>query len=166
MRLRRATPADHPAVARITLAAYGPFLEREGTTSDYAHELADAAGRDREAELWVAEDDGRVLGSVAICPEGSSLRELARPGEGEFRMLSVDPEAQGRGIGKALVDLAVSHFRSQDASGVVLCSMSDMTGAHRIYERVGFARDPDLDWSPGPGVDLLAYRLTFPAEEA
>jgi hypothetical protein len=34
-----------------------------------------------------------------------------------------------------------------------------MTAAHRIYERLGFTRIPERDWSPVPGVDLLAYRL-------
>jgi ribosomal protein S18 acetylase RimI-like enzyme len=165
MRLRRATPADHDGVARVTVAAYDVFLGEGGPENDYVKELADAAGRDRDAELWVAEDDGEVLGSVTVCLEGSPWRELARPGEGEFRMLSVDPAAQGRGVGAALVDLTVSRFRSLGASAVVLCSMKEMAGAHRLYERAGFVRDPDLDWSPAPGVDLLAYRLTFTPEE-
>ena len=33
-----------------------------------------------------------------------------------------------------------------------------MTAAHRIYERHGFERVPDRDWSPVPGVHLIAFR--------
>jgi hypothetical protein len=32
-----------------------------------------------------------------------------------------------------------------------------MTAAHRLYERLGFHRLPERDWSPVPGVDLLVY---------
>ena len=34
-----------------------------------------------------------------------------------------------------------------------------MATAHRLYERLGFVRTPERDWSPSPDVDLLAYRL-------
>ena len=32
-----------------------------------------------------------------------------------------------------------------------------MTAAHRIYERLGYHRIPERDWSPQPGVDLIAF---------
>ena len=165
MQLRRATPDDYGAVGRVTVAAYDRFLGEGGPETDYVEELADAAARDRDAELWVAEDAGRILGSVTICLEGSPWRELGRPGEGEFRMLAIDPDAQGRGVGRALLDLTIRRFGDVGASGVVLCSMKEMTDAHRLYERAGFRRDPERDWSPVPGVDLLAYLLAFPTEE-
>ena len=34
-----------------------------------------------------------------------------------------------------------------------------MRAAHRLYERTGFRRLPERDWSPRPGVQLLAYSL-------
>jgi len=163
MQVRRATPEDYDAVGRVTVAAYERFLAGR-PDNGYSAELADTAPRDRDAELWVADDGGEVLGSVTVCLEGSPWRELARPGEGEFRMLAVDPAAQGRGVGKALLDLTLGRFRDLGASSVVLCSMKEMTGAHRLYERAGFVRDPDRDWSPGPGIDLVAYRLPLTAE--
>ena len=39
--------------------------------------------------------------------------------------------------------------------------MDRMTTAHRVYERLGFTRAPEDDWSPEPGVLLLAYALRF-----
>jgi ribosomal protein S18 acetylase RimI-like enzyme len=157
--IRRARPEDHEAIGRATVAAYTAFLDAARDT-DYIAYLGDAARRDREAELWVAvEDDGTVLGSVTSCPEGSPWRELARPGEGEFRMLAIDPAAQGRGAGLALVRQVIDGFRVAGARSIVLCSMTTMTAAHRLYERLGFRRDPGLDWSPVPGVVLVAFRL-------
>jgi ribosomal protein S18 acetylase RimI-like enzyme len=81
-------------------------------------------------------------------------------------MLAVHPTAQGRGVGQALVERVVAGFRSDGSRGVVLCTMTSMTSAHRIYERLGFNRAPDLDWSPVPGVDLLAFRLDFATDPA
>ena len=34
-----------------------------------------------------------------------------------------------------------------------------MHAAHRLYERRGYARDPERDWMPEPDFTLLAYRL-------
>ena len=36
-----------------------------------------------------------------------------------------------------------------------------MKPAHRIYERLGFTRVPERDWSPRPGVHLYAYSLAL-----
>ena len=155
MLLRRARPEDHAAVAEATLAAYRPHLH---PGSAYVERLRDTAARDRDAELWVAVEDERVLGSVTVCPEGSPWRELAAPGEGEFRMLAVAPEAQGRGVGRALVELVLERFRATGTAVVVLSSESSMASAHRLYRRLGFVRTPERDWSPAPGVDLPASR--------
>lgn len=158
MRLRRATPDDLEQAGRVTVAAYAPFVL--GPDDPYVAKLADAARRDREAELWVAtEDDGdTVLGVVTICPPGSPWREVSRDGEGEFRMLAVDPAARGRGVGAALLDLVLCRFRSDGAPAVVLSSLPVMTDAHRLYRRAGFTRLPERDFSPAPGVSLLVFR--------
>ena len=44
-------------------------------------------------------------------------------------------------------------------SAVRLSTQAEMKAAHRIYERLGFLRTPERDWSPVPGVDLLTYVL-------
>lgn len=159
MLIRRARPEDLDAVGEVTVEAYADFTS--GAEDGYVTHLRDAASRDREAELWVAmSDDGAtVLGSVTRCPEGSVWREIAEPGEGEFRMLSVAPQARGMGIGTALIDLVLARFRDEGARAVVLSSLSEMSAAHRLYERAGFTRLPDRDWSPVDGVHLIAYRL-------
>jgi ribosomal protein S18 acetylase RimI-like enzyme len=95
---------------------------------------------------------------VTICPEGSAWREVAEFGEGEFRMLSVSPAARRQGVGEALIDHVLSRFREEGAHAVVLSSLDDMSGAHRIYRRLGFERVPERDWEPLPEVRLIAFR--------
>lgn len=158
-RIRLARPEELPVVGEITVAAYAPFTL--GPDDPYLAQLRDAAARAEQAELWVAVDEatGQVLGSVTTCPPGSPWREVSRDGEGEFRMLSVSPAAQGRGIGTALVEHVLAHYRTAGAHAVVLCSLPDMTAAHRLYARHGFTRLPERDWDVHPGKPLWSFGL-------
>ncbi|NYE37685.1 GNAT superfamily N-acetyltransferase [Nocardioides cavernae] len=159
MELRRIRPDEHAAAGDVCVAAYEPFLT--GAEDDYAARLHDVATRDAQAEVWVAVDGDRVAGLVTFCPPGSPWREIARADEGEFRMLAVDPAAQGAGAGTALARLCEERAREHGATGMALSSLATMTSAHRVYARLGYERDPARDWSPVPGVALLAFRKRF-----
>lgn len=157
MLIRLAEPGDLAAVGEVTVAAFAPFTRGPG--DPYVERLRDAATRAAQAELWSAVDDREeVLGTVTTCPPGSPWRELAVDGEGEFRMLAVSPTAQGGGVGDALVRHVLDHYREQGAGAVVLSSLTTQTAAHRLYARHGFARVPERDWDPLPGVHLIAFR--------
>jgi ribosomal protein S18 acetylase RimI-like enzyme len=160
MRIRRASAEDLEAVGEVTVSAYTEFIGA-GDGDGYVEHLRDAATRDREAELWVAtpDDSEEIVGSVTVTPAGSPWREVGRDGEGEFRMLAVAPAARGAGVGGALVAMVVERFRADGATAIVMSTLPAMVGAHRIYERAGFVRDPSRDWSPIPGVELITYRL-------
>lgn len=164
MRIRLARPEELLEVGRLTAEVYvgDGFMP---DTDDYVAVLADAAHRAESSELWVAVDDrastGRVLGTVTYCPVGSAYREIGRDGEGEFRMLAVAQHARGRGVGQALVQHCVDRSRALGYTGVRMSTMDQMRAAHRVYERLGFARAPEDDWEPVPGVRLLAYSLTL-----
>jgi ribosomal protein S18 acetylase RimI-like enzyme len=158
VRVRRATEADLAAAGQVTVDAYREdgFVPHD---SDYLHELADAARRSREAELWVAVDGEAVVGTVTFCRPGTPFAELARSDEAEFRMLGVARPARRRGIAEALVVRCIERARELGYHGLVLSSMAEMAAAHRLYHRLGFRRDSRRDWSPVPGVELLAFRL-------
>lgn len=156
LNVRHATPGEYERVGELTVAAY----TRDREVGDYAEVLRDVADRVKTAEVLVAvDDDGTILGSVTNVPDGGPYGEIAREGEGEFRMLAVDPAAQGRGAGTALVRACVDDARRRGRERVVLSSGTWMAGAHRIYERLGFVRLPERDWTPVPGVDLRAYAV-------
>lgn len=159
MELRRIRLEEHAAAGEVCVAAYDPFFD--GAEDFYRERVADVARRDAEAEVWVAVEDGVVLGCVTSCPPGSTWREIGEAHEGEFRMLAVSPEARGRGVGTALARLCEDRARAAGASAMVLSSLAVMTDAHRIYERDGYTRAPGRDWSPAPGVHLLAFGKMF-----
>ena len=163
MEIRLADPSEHAAVGELTAAAYAPFTE--GPRDPYVDTLRDAAGRAAQADLWVAVEDGVVVGTVTDPPPGSRYREIGGADEGEFRMLAVAPSAQGLGVGRALVEFLLARYRERGYRGVVLSTLAEMSAAHRVYERLGFRRTPELDWSPLPGVSLIAFRLDLATPE-
>ncbi|MFD9125816.1 GNAT family N-acetyltransferase [Kitasatospora sp. NPDC059571] len=129
----------------------------------YAGLLRDTRRRSTEAELLVAVDagDGRVLGCVTFAAGGTEWADIARPDEGEIRMLAVGRAARGRGVGAALVEAAAERSRALGLAGMAFSTRPEMTAAHRLYERLGFRRDPGRDWEPLPGMALMVYALTF-----
>lgn len=154
----RPSRADELAEAgELVVRAYaaGGFLNRD---DGYADQLRDAAQRSEHAEVLVAVDGAdTLLGSVTVVHPGSRYAELSRPGELEFRMLAVDPAARGRGVGEALVRAVLDRATAAGAARVVLCSLKDMSAAHRLYARLGFVRLPELDWWPLPDTPLIAF---------
>ena len=161
---RLAQPADLEQIATLTVRAY----VNEGLLrpdDEYVKELEDVEARRAGAEVWVAADEQRILGSVTFCPPGSVFRELAGEGEGEFRMLAVDPDARGRGAGRVLVNRCLDRCRELGLAELVLCSMPTMTTAHRLYESFGFVRDESLDWDVDATLRLWGFRATVDLDD-
>jgi ribosomal protein S18 acetylase RimI-like enzyme len=158
LEIRHAAAAEFPVLADLCAVAYAPFV---GGDHMYLAELRDVARRAAQAELLVAADDGRVRGTVTFVPDGGTFGEIAGPQEAEFRMLAVDPAARGRGVGTALLRRVLDDSRRRGRTGVVCSSLPEMRAAHRIYERLGFRRVPQRDWSPIPGVELLAFAVSL-----
>jgi ribosomal protein S18 acetylase RimI-like enzyme len=157
--VRPAVVADYGAIAELTVAAYGADGQLEGD-HDYAEHLRDVETRAKGGEILVAVDvSGAVLGAVTYVLPGSPFAEVARPGEAEFRMLAVAPAAQGRRIGDALARACIGRAVEQNCTAVVICVRDMAAPARRMYDRIGFTRAPELDWSPYAGVDLLGLRL-------
>lgn len=90
--------------------------------------------------IFVAERDGVVAGFVSVM----TRVERTDPDDdhGEHALigeLSVLPEHQGRGIGKALLDHATAHAREAGATNLRLMVAAPNEGALRLYAREGFA---------------------------
>jgi ribosomal protein S18 acetylase RimI-like enzyme len=128
-------------------------------TDGYALELVDVGRRAVEAEVLVAVDEV-VLGCVTFVPGARSpWAEQLESDESAIRMLAVDPQAQGRGVGRALLEACVGRARQLGRGGLFLHSTPWMVAAHGLYHQAGFIRVPERDWTPVPDVPLLAFRL-------
>lgn len=105
---------------------------------------------------------GVLLGMVILVAPGAGSRQIARDDEAEFHLLAVHPEARGRGIGRALVDMGLQLARTRGWSQLVLSTQPRMTGAQALYTGAGFARAPDRDWSSATS-RYLAFTLQLEA---
>jgi ribosomal protein S18 acetylase RimI-like enzyme len=166
--VRPVRPEEYEAVGDLCVAAYDAI----GLASDhYVQTLRDTAARVAGAEVLVAvaRDDGNLspadtrwpLGTVTLITDFGPYGEIARAGEAEFRLLATSPRAQGRGVGEALVRACAERSAARGRRLLVCSSRPEMTAAHRLYERVGFVRTPERDWSPRPDVPLVTFGLAL-----
>lgn len=134
-----------------------------GQPAEYLAEIEAVAERAKTAQVWVAVDDatGELCGTVTLPEPGRVLSDLARPGECDVRLLAVAHAARGRGIGGLLMQHAIDTARERGASRLVLNTTDEMTGAYKLYERMGFVRLRDRERrftrANGARVTLLAY---------
>ena len=150
-----ARPEDFARIAELTV---GVYVQGELASEAYTPQLADVTGRADRSELLVVRDGvGRVVGSVALVLAGDFGEVTTSDEEAAFRMLVVDPDAQGQGVGELLVAGCLDRARAVGKRRMVLSTDPRMTAAHRLYQRLGFSRLPERDWSPMPGIDLMVY---------
>lgn len=156
--IRRIRPSEHARLSELTLAAY---LEIPGVAeaTEYLEELADVAGRAAKVPVLVAVDSasGELVGGVAYIPGPGPLAEIEHDDEAGIRMLAVAPEAQGRGIGRALVEACIERARAEGKRRVVLLTVPAMTAAVAMYRSMGFAREEANDWEYEPGRLLIGF---------
>jgi ribosomal protein S18 acetylase RimI-like enzyme len=158
--VRDALPSELAEVGEIRVAAYlaGGHLSAE---SGYAPTLR-ALGADGHGQVLVAvAAAGQVLGTVMLQPWPHAGELVTGPGEAEIRALAVVPGAQRRGIGRALLREVIKRAADSGVRQLLLFTQRDMRAAHHLYQEAGFRRLPARDWSPVPGVTLLAYGLAL-----
>jgi GNAT superfamily N-acetyltransferase len=162
MQVSVATPADYAEIAALNVAAYAEFRPvcgeeawtRMRVTLEAVGELAS------EAELLVVRDGGRLLGSVAYLRAGRTAPPLPREWA-SVRLLSVAPEARGRGVGAALVHACIARARAEGADVLGLYTTGMMDTARALYARLGFVQDAVLP--PRHGQPCWRYRLDLAA---
>jgi GNAT superfamily N-acetyltransferase len=117
--IRRATARDAAAVSRVFVAARDEMTYLPRIDDEHRPLLGGwFIGR---CPIWLAEEDGEALGFSGVQGE-----ELAH--------LYVDPAAQNRGIGSALLE----HAKSVSPQRLELWVFQRNAGARRFYQRHGF----------------------------
>lgn len=130
--IRSETVADIDAITEVTIAAF-KTLEVSNQTEHFIIEALRAAHA--LTVSLVAEVDGRVVGHVAFSPVTISDGSPNWYGLGP---VSVLPECQRRGIGRALIQEGISRLKDLGARGCCL------VGHPEYYRRFGFQNIPGL----------------------
>lgn len=122
----------------------------------YANTLR-VLGADGRGEVLIAVDGAEILGTVMLDPWHPGSEVARGQDEAEIRALAVAPAAQGRGVGAHLVRAVIDRATARGARRLLLSTQPAMVAAQRLYVATGFTRLPDRDWTPAPGLTLLAF---------
>lgn len=116
-------------------------LDRERVSDYYSAEALGYARRvEKGAEpiqILVAELDGRVVAYIVVAIDEANTRQFGLKW-GRIISLAVEPEAQGRGIGKALVGAGLDWLSGQGAVYAEVLTDQNNVAAQRAYEANGF----------------------------
>lgn len=155
--IRAASDEDAEAIVALWTEAY--FDEGEGgRTAPYSRsdfEATDTAA----AHLLVAEIDGEVVGVVALLSPDQPTRAVALEDEAELARLVVSSAARRHGIGRALAIRCTELARSGGWPAISLWSRPYQQAGHRLYESLGYQRQPERDTVDETGFRRLVFRL-------
>jgi len=123
--------------------------------------IADVAGRDAVAIVYIATENTRIVGSVTLEMEDhvgdeENSAPLA-PDEAHVRVLGVAPSARRRGVGQVLMSHCANVAREAGKARLTLNTSDNNASAQNFYEAIGYMRltDPELD----DGSKLCSYAL-------
>jgi GNAT superfamily N-acetyltransferase len=129
--IRCARTYDAPALAELCGALGYPATRQQIVARLAAIEAVSVH------KVFVAEDDGgRVVGWL----HAAQCVALTEDDGAEILGLVVESDMRGRGIGAALLHAAQTWARARGASYLRVRSRVERDGAHRFYERAGYAR--------------------------
>jgi DNA-binding MarR family transcriptional regulator/GNAT superfamily N-acetyltransferase len=125
---------------------YGWNEEFEALVAEITAEFVRKLDVTRE-RCWIAEHDGRRVGCIFLVAKDATTAKL--------RLLLVDPDARGLGVGRKLVAECVRFARAAGYRKIVLWTQETLTAARHLYTEAGFvktAREPHRSF----GHDLIA----------
>ncbi|WP_405017067.1 GNAT family N-acetyltransferase [Kitasatospora sp. NBC_00070] len=148
--IRTARQQDEPELARLDRVSWSWL-------SDVVPQPPEDAGifdeRRPPKRFLVAESAGRVVGYVQ---QGPATPLASNSHVRQIQGFVVDPEARGRGIGRALIEAACDRARAEGIRRMTLRVLAHNAPARRVYESCGFEVTgvlPEEFWLDGAYVD-------------
>jgi len=131
--LRQHQPGDLGWIVHRQAILYAEEFGWDGTYEALAAEIVAHFIKNydpRRERCWIAEKDGARVGAVFVAKASDEVAKL--------RLLHVEPEARGLGIGKRLVEECIRFARQAGYQKITLWTQSILHAARRIYEQAGF----------------------------
>lgn len=131
--LRQHEPGDLGWIVHRQAILYVEEYGWDGTYEGLAAEIVAQFIKNHDPKrerCWIAEKDGARVGGVLVATASEEVAKL--------RLLHVESEARGLGIGKRLVEECVRFSRQAGYQKITLWTQSILHGARHIYEQVGF----------------------------
>lgn len=152
--IRRAGAQDAEALAALgaeTFAAtYGHAYPEGGlrafVAAVHTPERVRAALADPETAIWAVEREGRLIGYVQAASPPDLPLDVVGDSGGEVKRLYLLAEAQGAGLGSALLETAVGWLQERGRAPVWVGVWGHGHAAQKFYARHGFTPVGEYDW--------------------
>ncbi|MHA6249343.1 GNAT family N-acetyltransferase [Pontibacter sp. CAU 1760] len=100
--------------------------------------------------LVAVSPEGSITGAVVYIGDmqyyGSGGTATQEKNAAGFRLLAVDPDTRGNGVGKLLINECIRRAQADNQSQLIIHSTKAMQIAWGMYEKIGFTRSEDLDF--------------------
>jgi ribosomal protein S18 acetylase RimI-like enzyme len=115
-----------------------------------------------KTKLFVAVSDQGILdGGLVYFGDlhnyGAGSENMLHQNAAGFRLLAVNPETRGKGLGKRLIEKCFQQARKEGFEYLLIHSTKYMMIAWKMYERMGFVRYPKIDFEKS-GVTVCGFR--------
>jgi len=167
IKIRNAKPTEFHEIGQLLVSVYSG-LEGFPTVKEqpnYYKMLANIGEMTLKpgAELLVAiSSDEKIMGTVVYFNDmkyyGSGGIAINETNASGFRLLAVDDEYRGMGIGNLLIMECIHKAKEQHAQQVIIHSTTAMKTAWKMYEKIGFTRSEELDFMQG-NLQVYGFRL-------
>ncbi|KAF2333806.1 GNAT family N-acetyltransferase [Flavobacterium daemonense] len=156
--IRNANPSEFEEIGKLLIRVYSALegFPKENEQPNYYKMLANIGDFTKllETELLVAVDENnKIAGAVVYFNDmqfyGSGGTATQEKDSAGFRLLGVDFEARGQGIGKLLTLKCVQKASENNRKQIIIHSTLAMKTAWKMYENIGFKRSEDLDFMQG-----------------
>jgi ribosomal protein S18 acetylase RimI-like enzyme len=154
--VRSAVPGDAESIVELWTECFvvdpTGSMEKPYTLEHYERSAV-------RGELFVAELDSTVIGVATLFAPGATAAWVADT-EAEISRLSVSRPARRAGAGRALMAACETRAGELAADAIVLWTRPAQSGAHALYESLGYRRVPGRDSENAHGRRLI-YRLAL-----
>ena len=166
--VRNAKAEEFRFIGELMVSVYSQLegFPKEADQPMYYKMLANVGDLTRkpEAELLVAvTPENKIAGAVVYFGDikyyGSGGMATQEKDAAGFRLLAVDPQTRGQGIGKLLTIACINKAKQNiNHKQVIIHTTKAMQTAWKMYETIGFKRSEDLDFMQG---DLAVYGFRY-----
>lgn len=149
--------ADPPLPAGVRVRSFSPGRDDSAwlalNSAAFAHHPEQGALKQSDLDALMAQDWFDANGFLLAERDDGTLvafhwTKMHADGRGEVYVLGVAPDAQGLGLGGAMLTRGLRYLRGLGCEDVLLYVDGDNPAALHLYERAGFTRhDLDIQWS-------------------
>lgn len=165
--IREATSNEFSNIGELMVTVYSQLQGFPGPNEspEYYNKLKNVGNLTKKPKvklLVAVTKEGSIGGSVVYFgdmtyygSEGTATNEKNAAG---FRLLAVNPNTRGKGIGKRLSQVCIDIAKSEQQEQLLIHSTKAMQIAWSMYEKLGFKRSEDLDFKKGE-LTIYGFRL-------